>query len=322
MAIFPGANNALTITGSSRVEIGTDPFTLASATGTPLTLVDSISGNNAPNIHFQTTEGVWGIGGNANGFTIVDGNDGNSGIAFSIEKGAPTWALHIDPIGQVGVGTPTPGTNLHVQSSVNDFTRPLLVENTSGIGFSGFRLKIASDSWIDFNNSGGKFRINADQLPGSEFEVRPNGDAFVKGTLTQGSDVNAKQDIEAIDRQYLLQKVMSLPITKWSYIANPSSRHIGPMAQDFYKSFGLGSTDKGITSIDTGGVALAAIQAVKQEKDSQLAEKEREMNKLRGELQKLEAQQVSQAERMMQLELALAELLRERSAELKVSLLD
>jgi len=322
MIIFPGASNALTIAATSRVEIGTEPFTFHNATGNPLTLVDSISGNNAPNIHFRTTAGAWGIGGNENGFSIVDGNDGNFGIAFSVEKGAPTWALHIDPAGQVGLGTPVPDTTLHVQSTINDFVRPLLVENTSGIGFSGFRLKIASDSWIDFNNSDGNFRINSDQSPGSEFEVRPNGDAFVKGILTQGSDVNTKQDIEAIDRQQLLQKVMSLAITEWSYIHNPSSRHIGPMAQDFYQSFGLGSTDKGITSIDTGGVALAAIQAVKQEKDSQLADKERQMNRLRGELQQLKVLQVSQEERMIQLEMALAEVLRDRSAEVKVGLAD
>jgi hypothetical protein len=39
-----------------------------------------------------------------------------------------------------------------------------------------------------------------------------------------------------------------------------SRRHIGPMAQDFYSAFGL--DDKRITTIDEGGVALAAIQGL------------------------------------------------------------
>jgi hypothetical protein len=54
-----------------------------------------------------------------------------------------------------------------------------------------------------------------------------------------------------------------MPITSWSYRAEkPSVRHIGPMAQDFYKAFGLGLDNKHITTIDEGGVALAAIQGL------------------------------------------------------------
>ena len=34
------------------------------------------------------------------------------------------------------------------------------------------------------------------------------------------------------------------------------------MAQDFYKAFGLGLDNKHITTIDEGGVALAAIQGL------------------------------------------------------------
>ena len=54
-----------------------------------------------------------------------------------------------------------------------------------------------------------------------------------------------------------------MPITSWSYKAEePSVRHIGPMAQDFYEAFGLGLDNKHITTIDEGGVALAAIQGL------------------------------------------------------------
>jgi hypothetical protein len=54
-----------------------------------------------------------------------------------------------------------------------------------------------------------------------------------------------------------------MPITSWSYKAEePSIRHIGPMAQDFYSAFGLGLDNKHIGTIDEGGVALAAIQGL------------------------------------------------------------
>jgi hypothetical protein len=77
-----------------------------------------------------------------------------------------------------------------------------------------------------------------------------------------------------------------------------------------------GDTDTGITSIDTGGVALAAIQGVKREKDSQLAqlaaEKDREIAALQAELPQLRAEYDG---RMMQLEMALTEVLQHRSSE-------
>jgi hypothetical protein len=209
----------------------------------------------------------------------------------------------------VGVGTGTPEAKLHVKTDEYAYTRPLLIENTSGIGFSGFSLKIASDSWIDFNNSGGNFRINVDGVPGAEFEVRPNGNATLRGALTQNSDVNAKRDITEVRQQDVLARVMRLPISEWSYKDDPGVRHIGPMAQDFYKLFELGETDSGISSIDTGGVALAAIQGLQ----AQLEEKADQLAQVRSENAALRAELQQHDQRMMQLEIALGELRRETS---------
>ena len=45
--------------------------------------------------------------------------------------------------------------------------------------------------------------------------------------------------------QSVLQRVGRMPITSWSYKGDLSSvRHIGPMAQDFYKAFALGLDDR------------------------------------------------------------------------------
>jgi hypothetical protein len=215
-----------------------------------------------------------------------------------------------DAIGSyVGVGTGTPEAKLHVKTDEYAYTRPLLIENTSGIGFSGFSLKIASDSWIDFNNSGGNFRINVDGIPGAEFEVRPNGNATLSGALTQNSDVNAKRDIVEVHQPDVLARVMQLPISEWSYKDDPEVRHIGPMAQDFYKLFELGGTDSGISSIDTGGVALAAIQGLQ----AQLEDKAAQLEQVRSENAALRAELQEHDQRMMQLELALGQLQRKSS---------
>jgi hypothetical protein len=77
------------------------------------------------------------------------------------------------------------------------------------------------------------------------------------------SDRNAKRDIVPIDGDEILRRVAALPISAWSYKdAQPSGRHIGPMAQDFHAAFGTGDSDRCIPTVDANGVALAAIQAL------------------------------------------------------------
>jgi hypothetical protein len=100
------------------------------------------------------------------------------------------------------------------------------------------------------------------------------------GTWTNNSDINLKEDISHINTHDILQQVAKLPITRWKY-KGTGEYHIGPMAQDFYASFGTGVDDKSISSIDPAGVALAAIQALI-EKNNQL---EQEIEALKKMLQ-------------------------------------
>ena len=87
------------------------------------------------------------------------------------------------------------------------------------------------------------------------------GNMTITGTLTQGSDINRKENFEAVNFKEILDKVINLDIVKWNYI-NEEITHLGPMAQDFHQAFGLGGTDKGISAVDADGIALAAIIAL------------------------------------------------------------
>jgi trimeric autotransporter adhesin len=88
------------------------------------------------------------------------------------------------------------------------------------------------------------------------------------GVWTNNSDRAKRRDfspINAQNAQDILRKVVSLPLSTWSYFAEDAKiRHIGPMAQDFWKAFGLGYDDKTMTDIDARGVTLAAIQGLDQ----------------------------------------------------------
>jgi hypothetical protein len=84
------------------------------------------------------------------------------------------------------------------------------------------------------------------------------------------SDRNVKRDIRPVDERAVLQSIARMPLSTWSYTSDdPSVRHLGPMAQDFYQAFGLGETDRAYDPIDAHGVTLAAIKALYQEVQDQ-----------------------------------------------------
>jgi trimeric autotransporter adhesin len=94
----------------------------------------------------------------------------------------------------------------------------------------------------------------------------------VYGTFNNSSDRNVKQDFSAVSPAELLTKVLQLPISEWSYKTDAATRHIGPMGQDFYSTFNIGTDEKHIAPIDEGGVALAAIQGLNQKLEETRAE--------------------------------------------------
>ncbi len=110
--------------------------------------------------------------------------------------------------------------------------------------------------------------VNTECSPGTGGGTKMRLDSVgldVNGTISSLSDRNAKENFGAINAKAVLAKVISLPLTAWNYKADDiKSRHLGPMAQDFKRAFGLGKDDKSIATTDVSGVALAAIQGLNQ----------------------------------------------------------
>jgi trimeric autotransporter adhesin len=83
------------------------------------------------------------------------------------------------------------------------------------------------------------------------------------GSWASLSDEASKTAITPVSGRAVLRKLASVPISKWSYRAQgPSIRHIGPMAQDLSRAFGVGEDSRHITSIDADGISLAAIKGL------------------------------------------------------------
>ena len=154
--------------------------------------------------------------------------------------------------------------------------------------------------WADDN--GGTFAATAN----NQFYVRATGGVyFYSGTGGSGvqlasgsgswsslSDRNAKENFQPVDAQTVLTAVAAMPMTTWNYKTQAKTiRHVGPMAQDFAAAFHVGENDTTISTVDEGGVALAAIQGLNQK-----------LNEKDGEIQTLKQQNDSLAERLNELE--------------------
>jgi hypothetical protein len=127
--------------------------------------------------------------------------------------------------------------------------------------------------------------INADSL------INAAGVITAQNFVTS-SDRNLKEKFTPIDNQEILERVASLPISRWNFKADEKTRHIGPMAQDFYAAFNVGTDDKHIATVDEDGVALAAIQGLNEklkEKDAKIEAMEKRLADLE-ELIKTSAQ--------------------------------
>jgi Zn-dependent alcohol dehydrogenase len=225
---------------------------------------------------------------------------GGLGLVQAADMAGPPNSLVVDDSGDVGVGTATPGASLEVTRS--DDTAKLLVEETGSGGNQALlhlkktaaapfqRYESAFGFW-DFS-AGNFFVINDPADATIEFLIDKAGNLTVSGSVTPSSSRTVKQDFEAIDPRGVLAKVMALPITQWSYKQDQQVRHLGPVAEDFAAAFGLGASDKTISVLDSSGVALAAIQGLKAQKDAEIAalkkEKDQQIQLLTQRLEQLE----------------------------------
>jgi hypothetical protein len=107
-------------------------------------------------------------------------------------------------------------------------------------------------------------------------------------SLVTTSDRSMKENFMPTDNQEILERVTSLPISRWNFKTDGKTRHIGPMAQDFYAAFNVGMDDKHIATVDEDGVALAAIQGLNQKLEEQLKLKDDKISALEKRLADLE----------------------------------
>ncbi|MDF2771977.1 MAG: hypothetical protein K0S86_1471 [Geminicoccaceae bacterium] len=135
----------------------------------------------------------------------------------------------------------------------------------------------------------------------NQFVVRAPGGAYIytSGNHSTGvslpfgasawasvSDVNRKENFRTMDGEEVLAKIAGMAVSEWNYKTQGDSiRHLGPMAQDFYRAFGLGESDTTITTTDIDGINMLGVQAL----ERRTVALDRENRALRSELADLRA---------------------------------
>ncbi|MCB0669852.1 MAG: tail fiber domain-containing protein [Saprospiraceae bacterium] len=194
---------------------------------------------------------------------------------YNVGGGSATEYVSTDPIFEVGIGA-----NENNRRNAFTIRKDGFISLGNHLEYTKFALYESGASTYGMGVQAGQFRFNLgnpqaryaffDQ-PGSGaaeiFTIYGNGTVAVKGTTVHSSDINRKEQIIPVSNTDILEKLRRIPITEWQYIGQ-TERHVGPMAQDFYRAFGLGMDEKTIASIDGDGIAMAAIQALAAENEA------------------------------------------------------
>ncbi|HVG35454.1 MAG TPA: tail fiber domain-containing protein [Pyrinomonadaceae bacterium] len=128
---------------------------------------------------------------------------------------------------------------------------------------------------------GVRFRTNLGGTTGCNL---PAGSGVFNCTSSRAT----KENFMLVKGEDVLSSLRNIPVSTWNYISEGRQvRHMGPMAEDFYKTFGLGTNNTSIGVQDLAGVSLAAVKAL-DERTAQLQQKIAEVEQLRATLKTLE----------------------------------
>lgn len=254
--------------------------------------------------------------GGASYFSIDDATAGRT--VFRVTAGARANSLFIDSAGRVGLGTSTPVLQFHVlrndtpamrleQDNTGGYPAQtwdvagneanFFVRDVTGGSLLPFRIRpgaptssidIAASGAVGIGTASPASRLQVNQLANSNtvlLALDDSGNLEINGTLTESSDVNAKENFAPVDPSEVLDKVSEIPVTSWNFKHDDDGlRHIGPMAQDFHAAFGVGSDETRLAPLDVNGVTLAAIQGLDRVRRDQEARIE-ELSKRNAELE-------------------------------------
>jgi endosialidase-like protein len=275
--------------------------------------------SDAANGDYSTAIG-YHAGTSFTGSTVIGGNDD---FAASIRDSAPRQFI-VSTSGGVGINTSLAADGNPLRDELTVAASPALPGSnadfslvTGTSGYTGFHMESEPGGYfvlhglyttagsVDYSNLltvnyshgfGGYFAFNGTTYHGP-VTVGDDGGGFGNGAYvttggvwTNASSKAFKENFGNVDVGAVLDKLVAMPIQTWFYKAShEEGQHLGPFAEDFAATFGLGKDEKHITTVDESGVALAAIQGLNRKVESENAALKQQNASLQDRLDRVTA---------------------------------
>jgi hypothetical protein len=139
---------------------------------------------------------------------------------------------------------------------------------------------VANNEFAARATGGFRFRTN---LAGTTGCNLPSGSGVFNCTSSRAT----KENFLTVSGADVLSRLKGIEVSIWNYISEGRTvRHMGPMAEDFFNAFQLGTGNTSIGVQDLTGVSLAAIKELDQ-RTNELRQKTAEVEQLRDEVNQL-----------------------------------
>ncbi|HEV2859460.1 MAG TPA: tail fiber domain-containing protein [Pyrinomonadaceae bacterium] len=228
-------------------------------------------------------------------YGVALGNNAKSGGPLINGKCDPD-TFNIRGLAAVAIGYNVTADQDHTTAmgkfaSNNGFTGTFIWSDGSAQQTADTFRNTANNEFAARATGGFRFRTNLGGTTGCNL---PAG----SGVFNCTSSRTTKENFTNVDGNDVLARLRKVPVSTWNYIAEgQQSRHLGPMAEDFYTAFQLGTTDKAIGIQDAVGVSLAAVKAL-DARTLELQQKSEEVEQLRNKVNTLE-QRLAALEQLM-----------------------
>ncbi len=221
------------------------------------------------------TPQTFDVAANEANFFIRDATNGST-LPFRIQPGAPSNALFIAASGNIGIGTDSPSSLLHLSSS----STPLLKITHTG----GSSMKLACGSGnvqiCSTSNHGIKFIANSSMFmvckPDLSLKMANGASCTSGGTWTNSSSRELKENIEILTDSEAIETINGLVPVKYNYKIEKDEEYIGFIAEDVPDLVAT-KDRKGMSPMDVVAVLTKVVQ-----------QQQKSIEELQSKIEKLE----------------------------------
>ncbi len=224
-------------------------------------------------------------------YGVALGNNAKSGGPLINGKCDPD-SFNIRGLAAIAIGYNVTADQDHTMAfgkfaSNNGFTGTFVWSDGSATASADTFRNTANNEFAARATGGFRFRTN---LAGTTGCNLPAG----SGVFNCTSSRTTKENFSLVRGEDVLSRLRKLPVSTWNYIDEGRGvRHIGPMAEDFYQTFGLGTNNISIGVQDLAGVSIAAVKAL-EERTAKLQQSNAQLTatlqKKTGEVEQLRSQ--------------------------------